>query len=166
MVCGSRSKASAVADAVQPWASSSMAYHLFRSLGVGARIIRRRKSLAFICRYSRYPSMSLPPITNPSLTTLKAIPVTPPIYPMSLRLSPWLRFGNSALPPQAAARVPRVQFSGGKPDNHGNYGRRDCQSRDHPSEEKVPDPVIRREGRLVILVDIVVTVHGDQASEQ
>ena len=53
-----------------------MAYH--RSRGVGARIIRRRKSLAFICHCSRNPSISLTLITNPSLTTRKANPVPPP----------------------------------------------------------------------------------------
>ena len=74
MVCGSRSKASAVADAVHPWASSSMAYHLSRSRGVGARIIRRRKSWASICHCSRYRSMSLAPITNPSSTYATSYP--------------------------------------------------------------------------------------------
>ena len=33
----------------RPWASSRMAYLLSRSLGVGARIIRRRNALASIC---------------------------------------------------------------------------------------------------------------------
>ena len=36
--------------------------------------------------------MSFRPITNPSLKTLKANLVTPPIYPISLRISPWLWF--------------------------------------------------------------------------
>ena len=75
MVCGSRSKASAVAAAVHPWASSSMAYHLSRSRGVGARIIRRRKSGAFICHCSRDRSISLAPITNPTSTLRQANPV-------------------------------------------------------------------------------------------
>ena len=66
MVCGSRSSASAVPAAVQPCASSKMAYHRSRSLGVGARIIRRRKALASICHCSRNQSISLTPITNPS----------------------------------------------------------------------------------------------------
>ena len=63
MVCGSRSSASAAATAVQPWASSSMACQ--RSRGVGARIIRRRTSLAFISHCSRKRSISLTLITNP-----------------------------------------------------------------------------------------------------
>ena len=62
---GSRSSDSAVAAAVESWASSSMAYHRSRSLGVGARIIRRRKALASICHPSINRSMSLTPITNP-----------------------------------------------------------------------------------------------------
>ena len=66
MVRGSRSRASAVADTVLPWASSEMAYA--RSRGVGARIIRRSKSLTSICHCSRNRSISLTPITNPSLT--------------------------------------------------------------------------------------------------
>ena len=64
--CGSLARASAVAAAVQPCASSRMAYHRSRSRGVGARIIRRRKSLTPICHCSRERSISLTPITNPS----------------------------------------------------------------------------------------------------
>ena len=67
MVWGSRSNASAVVEAVQPWASISMAYHRSRSRGVGATIIRRRKSLGSICHCSRNRSISLTPITDPSL---------------------------------------------------------------------------------------------------
>ena len=63
MVCGSRSRASAVAAAVQPWASSSMAYQRSRSRGVGARIIRLRKSFTPICHCSKERSISLTPIT-------------------------------------------------------------------------------------------------------
>ena len=55
MVWGSRSKASATAEPVQPWASNRRAYHLSRSRGVGDRIIRRRKSLASICHTHRQP---------------------------------------------------------------------------------------------------------------
>ena len=45
-----------------------MAYHRSRSRGVGDRIIRRRKSLESICHCSRNRSISLTPITDPSLT--------------------------------------------------------------------------------------------------
>ena len=48
---GSRSNASAVADDVLPWASSKMAYHRSRSRGVGAQIIRRRRSLVSACAF-------------------------------------------------------------------------------------------------------------------
>ena len=65
MVSGFRSNGSAVAESVHPWANSSMAYH--RSRGVGATIIRRRKSLASICHCSRNRSISLTPITDPPL---------------------------------------------------------------------------------------------------
>ena len=75
MVWGSRSNASAVDEAVQPCASSSMAYHRSRSLGVGARIIRRRKALASICHCSRNRSISLTPITIPSQLPRPANPV-------------------------------------------------------------------------------------------
>ncbi len=68
MVCGSRSRASATAEPVQPWASNSRAYYRSRSRGVGDRIIRRRKSPASIRHCSRNRSISLTPITNPSLT--------------------------------------------------------------------------------------------------
>ena len=67
MVWGSRSNASAVVEAVQPWASINMAHHRSRSRGVGATIIRRRKSLASSCHCSRNHSISLTPITDPSL---------------------------------------------------------------------------------------------------
>ena len=65
MVCGSCSKASAVAAAVRPWAKSSIAYHLSRSRGVGARIILRRRSLTPICHCSSDWSISLTSIINP-----------------------------------------------------------------------------------------------------
>jgi len=42
-----------------------MAYHRSRSLGVGARIILRRKSLTSICQCLRDRSISLTPIANP-----------------------------------------------------------------------------------------------------
>ena len=71
MVWKSRSSALAVSDAVQPWASSNMAYHRSRSRGVGARIIRRRKSLTPICHFSRNRSISLTPITSPCQTPEK-----------------------------------------------------------------------------------------------
>ena len=54
-----------------PWANSSMAYQLL-SLpkgpfpGVGARIIRRRKSISPICHCSSDRSISLTPIRNTS----------------------------------------------------------------------------------------------------
>ena len=92
MVCGSRSSASAVAAAVQPWASSQTAYHRSRPRGVGARIIRRRKALASISHCSKSRCISLAPITNPSLTPGKANSAPSPIYPMFLRISPWLWF--------------------------------------------------------------------------
>ncbi len=74
VVCGSRSKASAVADPVQPWASSSRAYQRSRSRGLDPRIIRRRKALASISHCSKNPSMSLAPISNPSHTIPKLKP--------------------------------------------------------------------------------------------
>ena len=52
MVWGSRSSACAGAAAVQPWASSRVAYYRSHSRGVGSRIIRRRKSLTPICHCS------------------------------------------------------------------------------------------------------------------
>ena len=73
MVWGSRSSAAAV----QPWVSSKMAYHRSRSRGVGARIIRRRRSLTPICHCSRNRSISLAPITIPSPTPGQANPVPP-----------------------------------------------------------------------------------------
>ena len=88
MVCGSRSSASAV----QPWASSQTAYHRSRGVGVGARIIRRRKALASISHCSKSRCISLAPITNPSLTPGKANSAPSPIHPMFLRISPWLWF--------------------------------------------------------------------------
>ena len=45
MVWGSRSSASTVAAAVQPWTSSQTACHRSRSLGVGARIILSMQGL-------------------------------------------------------------------------------------------------------------------------
>ena len=68
MVCGSRSRASAVADAVQPWASNQTACQRSRSRGVGASIIRRCRSLAFISHCSRDWSISLTPIATPLAT--------------------------------------------------------------------------------------------------
>ena len=44
------------------------------------------------CSKSR--CISLAPITNPSLTPGKANSAPSPIYPMFLRISPWLRFSN------------------------------------------------------------------------
>ena len=79
MVWGSRSIAFAVADAVQPWAGSKMAYHRSRSLGVGARIIRRRRSLTLICHCSRNRSISLTPITNPRSFQVKLTQFPPQI---------------------------------------------------------------------------------------
>ena len=95
MVWGSRSKASAVAAAVQPWASSSIAYHLSRSLGVGAKIIRRRRSLVPISHCSKDRSISLTPIITPHETQRSSNPITSPIYPIPLRISPWLWFRNN-----------------------------------------------------------------------
>ena len=92
MVWGSRSRASATAEPVQPWASSNRAYHRSRSRGVGDRIIRRRKSLASICHCSRNRSISLTPITNPFLTPRRINPTPLQLYPMLLRISPWLWF--------------------------------------------------------------------------
>ena len=92
MVQGSRSSASAVPTAVNPWASNRMAYHLSRSRGVGERIIRRCKSLASICHCSRNQSISLTPITSPSLTPKRANQIPHQIYRITLRISPWLWF--------------------------------------------------------------------------
>ena len=95
-VWGSRSSTSAVAAAVQPWARSSMAYHRSRSRGVGARIIRRRKSLTPICHCSRDRSISLTPIINPlghpQKLARKTNLVPTSIYPIPLRIPPWLWF--------------------------------------------------------------------------
>ena len=63
-----------------------------RSRGVGARIIRRRKSLTPICHCSRDRSISLTPITNPSEFLRPATSVPSQIYPMRLRISSWLWF--------------------------------------------------------------------------
>ena len=60
--------------------------------GVGARIIRRRKSLTPICHCSRDRSISLTPITNPSQFLRAATSVPSQIYSMRLRISPWLWF--------------------------------------------------------------------------
>ena len=92
MVWGSLSSASAVAEAVQPWASSQIACHLSRSRGVGARIVRRCKSLILICHCSRNRSISLTPIINPSQLPKPTNSVPSQIYPMRLRISPWLWF--------------------------------------------------------------------------
>ena len=92
MVCGSRPKACAVPEAVHPWASSQMACQRSRSRGAGARISRRCKSLASICHCSRNRSISLTPITNPSLTPKRANPTPHQIYRITLRISPWLWF--------------------------------------------------------------------------
>ncbi len=46
----------------------------------------------------RETSLSLSPISNPSLTTQKANPVTWQIYPMLLRISPWLWFRSVSYP--------------------------------------------------------------------
>ena len=63
---GARSSASAVATAVQPRASIQRAYQRARARGVGAKIIRWRRSLTPICHCSRDRSISLTPILNPS----------------------------------------------------------------------------------------------------
>ena len=47
-----------------------MAYHRSRSLGVGAKIIRRRKSLTSICHCSKDRSISLTLIIYPPNTQL------------------------------------------------------------------------------------------------
>ncbi len=59
MVWESRSSASAMADAVQPWARSNIAYQRSRSLGVGARIIRGLRSFTLICHPSSHGPISL-----------------------------------------------------------------------------------------------------------
>ena len=69
-----------------------MAYQRSRSLGVGAKIIRRRKSLTPICHCSRDQPISLTPITNPSQLPTPANQVPSQIYPIPLRISPWLWF--------------------------------------------------------------------------
>ena len=98
MVCGSRPKACAVPEAVHPWASSQMACQPSRSRGAGARISRRCKSLASICHCSRNRSISLTPITNPSLTPKRANPTPHQIYRITLRISPWLWFRTGSNP--------------------------------------------------------------------
>ena len=65
MVCVSRSKASAVAAAVSPWAKSRVAYHHSRSRGAGARVIRGLKSFVPIRHCSRDQSISLRPSATP-----------------------------------------------------------------------------------------------------
>ena len=77
-----------------------MAYHRSRSRGVGARIIRRRKSLTPICHCSRDRSISLTPITNPAQFLRPATSVPSQIYPMRLRISPWLWFSFAGSPPR------------------------------------------------------------------
>ena len=97
MVCRSRPKAYAVLEAVHPWTSSQMACHRSRSRGAGARISRRCKSLASICHCSRNRSISLTPITNPSLTPRRASPTPHQIYRITLCISPrlWFSFAGS-----------------------------------------------------------------------
>ena len=97
MVWGSRSSASAAATAVQPWASRQTAYHPSRSRGVGARIILRRRSFAPICHCSKDWPISLTPIINPSQTTETTYPNCLPIYPILMRISPWLWFSMSVV---------------------------------------------------------------------
>ena len=87
-----------------------MAYHRSRSRGVGARIIRRRKSLTPICHCSRDRSISLTPITNPSQFLRPATSVPSQIYPMRLRISPWLWFRTKCAP----ARNRRSQSAMGR----------------------------------------------------
>ena len=106
IVCGSRPRACAVPQAVHPWASSQMACHRSRSRGVGARISRRCKSLASIRHCSRNRSISLTPITNPSLTPRLTSPVPPQIYPTLLRISPWLWFRSSRPTGGQSTRTP------------------------------------------------------------
>ena len=89
---GSRSRTSAVAEAAQPWASSQKAYHRSRYLGVGARIIRRCKSLIPTCHCSIERSISLTPITNLPQLPIPTNRVPSQIYPMRLHISPWLWF--------------------------------------------------------------------------
>ena len=69
--------------------------HRSRSLGVDARIIRRRKSLASICHCSRNRSISLTPTIYPSLITEHPNLVPLQIYPTPLRISPWLWFSTT-----------------------------------------------------------------------
>ena len=63
-----------------------------RSRGVGARIIRRRRSLTPIYHCSSAWSISLTPIVSPSQLPCPANPTPSPIYPVHLRISPWLWF--------------------------------------------------------------------------
>ena len=69
-----------------------MACHRSRSLGAGARISRRCRSLASICHCSRNRSICLTLTTIPSPTPYRAKPATLQIYRITLRISPWLRF--------------------------------------------------------------------------
>ena len=75
-----------------PGPAASMAYHLSRSRGVGAKIILRRRSLTPICHCSKDWSISLAPIITPHETQRSSNPITSPIYPIPLRISPWLWF--------------------------------------------------------------------------
>ena len=71
MVWGSRSNASATANAVHPWAKSQRACHRSRSRGVGARYIRARTSPTSSCHRSRSCAMSLIPNTTPTRLPLQ-----------------------------------------------------------------------------------------------
>ena len=71
MAWGSRSNASATANAVQPWAKSQRPCHRSRSRGVGARYIRSRTSPTSSCHRSRSRLMSFIPNTATSRIPLQ-----------------------------------------------------------------------------------------------
>ena len=75
-----------------------MACHRSRSLGAGARISRRCRSLASICHCSRNRSICLTLTTIPSPTPYRANPATLQIYRITLRISPWLWFSTRSSP--------------------------------------------------------------------
>ena len=66
LVWGTRSNACALGEAVDPRAGSSRTYQYSRSRGVGAGIIRQRKSLASISHSWRNLSTPVAPVNNPS----------------------------------------------------------------------------------------------------
>ena len=97
IVWASRSNAWATAAAVLPCASSHTACHLSRSLGVGARYIRRRTSTPSMHHRPSSAPISSMPNNNPHSDFLILSghlnrPYLP--YPNHMRVSPWLWFSR------------------------------------------------------------------------